>query len=192
MSDTQIKPRSNKRLLAMLLGFTIGMFGFGYALVPLYNVMCKVLGINGKTGGQVSIETSRVHVDKSRTIRVEFLTSVNSNLPWKFHPKVNSVTLHPGEMRLVNFFAENDTDKTMTIQAIPSVAPGIVAKYLKKTECFCFTQQTLKAHESMDMPVLFHLDPAIPKEIHEMTLSYTLFDVTNRNFKKNDNAGKLG
>jgi len=178
-----------RRLITALTLVVIAMFGFGYALVPLYNVLCNVLGINGKTGGAVSAVTGQI--DQSRTIVVEFIANHSASLPWIFRPKIKKINLHPGEMKRISYFAENDSNRTMTIQAIPSVTPGLAARYLKKTECFCFNQQTLKSHESMDMPLLFHIDPDLPKNIHTITLSYTLFDVSRFKAKKKKNAGKI-
>ena len=157
------------------------MFGFGYLMVPLYDVLCDALGINGKTGGQVS--ASVLPIDKSRTITVQFIANNGKNLPWKFYPINKTVKIHPGENKRIAYFAENISGRTMTVQAIPSVTPGLAANYLKKTECFCFNQQTLKNKESMEMPLIFHLDRDIPKNIRVVTLSYTLFDVT-KNAKK--------
>lgn len=174
------KKSAHKRLLVTLVLIGIGMFGFGYAMVPLYNTFCSVLGINGKTGGPVVYNEKNAVVDMTRTITVEFLTTNNESLPWTFHPNKTSIEIHPGEQTKVTFFAKNNADKVMTVQAIPSVTPGIAAKYLKKTECFCFTAQTLKSHDARDMPVLFHLDPKLPKNINTVTLSYTLFDVTGK------------
>ncbi|MCB1828078.1 MAG: cytochrome c oxidase assembly protein, partial [Coxiellaceae bacterium] len=103
-----------------------------------------------------------------------------------------TVRVHPGENKLIAYFAKNTTDETMTVQAIPSVTPGRAAKYLKKTECFCFTQQTMKAHEAMDWPILFHIDNNLPKNIHTITLAYTLFDLTHSTVRiKNKQAGRI-
>lgn len=181
MSAQKAQPNKVRLLLKRLLVVAVLMFGFGYLLVPIYNTMCKQLGINGKTNGAAIVyDSEHAFIDKSRTITVEFLTNKGSALPWDFEPKVHRVKLHPGEMKRVSFFAKNKTGHTMTVQAIPSVTPGIAAKYLKKTECFCFTQQTLDGHEAVDMPLLFHLDPEIPAEVKTLTLSYTMFDVSNR------------
>ncbi len=169
------KQKKNTRLALKLGMAAIGMFGFGYALVPVYNVLCKQLGINGKTANY-SIAND-VTVDESRTIKVEFLTTMNSYLPWEFKPLTHSLEVHPGEDARLSFYAKNNSGRTMTVQAIPSVTPGIAAKHLKKTQCFCFTQQTLKAGESMTMPIIFHLDNELPKDIEELTLSYTLFEI---------------
>ena len=171
MTDT--RTRKNRRLLYWGIGVSIGMFGFGYALVPFYNVMCKALGVNGKTSNMVAV--GQVPVDPSRWVRVEFMTSNNANLPWTFYTETRKVDIHPGANTEIMFHARNNTDHVMTVQAIPSVTPGLAAKYIKKTECFCFTQQTLLAGESIDMPVIFRVDPDLPASVHELTLSYTLF-----------------
>ena len=166
---------SNRRLAIILAIATLAMFGFGYAMVPLYSVLCKTLGLNGKTDSMVAAQSSVV--DLKRTVTIEFIANTNAGLPWDFYPEVKKVELHPGENKLVKFYAKNNSTQTMTVQAIPSVSPGPVAKYLKKTECFCFTQQTFKSHEGRDMPVLFHLDTDFPKEVNTLTLAYTMFDV---------------
>jgi len=183
--------RTNKRLVIKLLSISIGMFAFGYLLVPIYNVMCKTLGINGKTGGPVAYREKGNQIDKNRWVTIEFLATNNTALPWKFYPKIKKIKLHPGELKRVSFYGENTTDHSMIVQAIPSITPGIAAKYMKKTECFCFTQQTLNGHGSMDMPILFHIDRALPKNIHTLTLSYTLFDVTKMKLKAKQNAGRI-
>jgi cytochrome c oxidase assembly protein subunit 11 len=172
--------KKQKRLIKILAMVPFVMFGFGFALVPLYNTLCKALGINGKTS-VVAAEVSKPgSIDKNRWVTVEFMAMNANGVPWKFGPSIKKVKVHPGEMKRLSFYAENFSEKPMVVQAIPSVTPGIAAKYFKKTECFCFTQQQLSAHEAMDMPLLFHLDPELPKEVNTVTLSYTLFDVTNR------------
>lgn len=173
--------KKQRRLLIILCSFVLGMFGFGYAMVPLYSVLCSSLGINGKTGGQVALDDTGI--DETRIITVQFLATTNAYIPWEFRPRVRTIRLHPGENRTVAFFAKNDTDHDMTVQAIPSVTPGLAAKYLKKTECFCFTQQKMKGQEEMDWPLLFHIDRNLPGNIHTITLAYTLFDVTNTRSK---------
>jgi len=169
------KPRSRKKLFIWLGILVVGMFFFAYGLVPLFDVMCKTLGINGKTNTS-SINNTSV-VDKSRTITVQFLATNNESLNWEFRPKIKKIDIHPGANFKLAYFAKNNTNHTMTVQAVPSVTPSLAASHLKKTECFCFNQQTLKAHESMDMPIVFHLDNSLPKNIHEVTLSYTLFAI---------------
>lgn len=173
--------KKNLKWVRTLFFVAIGMFGFGYALVPIYNSLCKALSINGKvTQATEQYTANKTDVDSKRTILVQFVATNNGAVPWAFYPKVQSVRIHPGEIARLAFYAENRTDQTMTVQAIPSVTPGLAAKYLKKTECFCFTQQTLNGHEAMDMPLLFHLDKELPETVKTITLAYTLFDVTNR------------
>lgn len=167
------------------------MFGFGYALVPLYNAMCKTFGINGKPSNMVAKNDHSI--DYSRTITVQFLATRNNYLPWKFEPISKSVKVHPGENKKVSFYAQNETDADMIVQAIPSVSPGLAAKHLKKTECFCFTQQMMRGKQGMPWPLLFHIDRDLPKNIRTVTLSYTLFDITKmaKHLKKNQQAGRI-
>lgn len=169
------------RISWLLAGLAVGMFGFGFLLVPIYNSLCKNLGINGKTNPKaVAYDPAKATIVKDREVFVEFIATNNSGIPWDFYPKTSKLKVHPGEIARLAFYAENKTKHRMTVQAIPSVTPGIAAKYLKKTECFCFAQQTLEGHEGMDMPLLFHLDTDLPPQIKTITLAYTLFDVTGR------------
>jgi cytochrome c oxidase assembly protein subunit 11 len=173
--------KNQAKLLWMLTILVLSMFAFGFALVPIYNSLCKTLGINGKIERKaVLYDAARTKIVANRQVWVEFVATNNSNVPWAFYPKTHKLAVHPGEMARLAFYAENKTDHRMTVQAIPSVTPGLAAKYLKKTECFCFTQQTLEGHEAMEMPLLFHLDADLPANISTITLSYTLFDVTDR------------
>jgi len=172
--------KKHVKLVAVLAFVVLGMFGFGFALVPIYNSLCKALSINGKTNTEaIAYDVSKAKIAMDREVLVEFVATNNSGVPWAFYPKVQKIKVHPGAIVKLAFYAENKTDHTMTVQAVPSVTPGLAAKYLKKTECFCFTQQTLNGHEAMNMPLLFHLDTDLPKNINTVTLSYTLFDVTN-------------
>ncbi|WP_131782033.1 cytochrome c oxidase assembly protein [Legionella gresilensis] len=173
--------KRHTRLTIILSLITLGMFAFGFALVPIYNRLCQTLGINGKVNSQVeAYEATDKTIDKNREITVEFVATNNGSVPWAFYPKTKKIKVHPGEIAKLAFYAENQSNFRMTVQAIPSVTPGIAAKYLKKTECFCFTQQTLNGHEAMNMPLLFHLDTDLPEKVKTITLSYTLYDVTNR------------
>lgn len=175
------KEKQQRKLLLILTLIVLGMFAFGFALVPIYNSLCKTLGINGKTNPQaIAYDVSKAKIATEREVLVEFVATNNSGVPWAFYPKTKKIRVHPGEIVQLAFYAENKTDHQMTVQAIPSVTPGIAAKYLKKTECFCFTQQTLKGHEAMNMPLLFHLDIDLPENVKTVTLAYTLFDVTGR------------
>jgi len=171
---------SNRNVLVKLILLAVGMFGFGFALIPIYNSLCKNFGINGKVQLERQVQSTPAALDTNRILRVEFVATNNSSVPWKFYPKIHSVELHPGEMYKLSFYAENKTNHKMIVQAIPSITPGIAAKYLKKTECFCFAQQSLNGHEAMYMPLLFHVDKDIPKNVNTITLSYTLFDITDR------------
>ena len=166
--------RNNQSIVRKLLLLTVAMFGFGYALVPLYDVFCDITGINGKTGERV--ETSSQVVDKSRLITVQFVASLNENMPWEFTPVVNKIQVHPGESTKIEYRARNKTDFEIIGQAVPSVAPGQAADYFKKTECFCFTEQKLAANEEKLMPVIFTVDSDLPEHIKELTLSYTFFN----------------
>lgn len=170
-----ISKNKKKNMPLILALVAVGMFGFGFALVPLYTLLCNKTGINGKTGGPTAAGNLE-DVDQSRWVTVQFLSTNNANLDWKFYAKTVSVKVHPGENALVYYYAENTSGRKLTIQAIPSVSPGIAAKYIKKTECFCFTQQNFNEGEKREMPVLFHVDKELPKEIHTLTLSYTLFN----------------
>ncbi len=151
------------------------MFGFGFAMVPLYDVFCDITGINGKTGRIEQEAALSQQVDKERLVTVEFLATVNSELPWEFKPMIRKIKVHPGEVTEVNYFARNKTDRLVAGQAIPSLAPGLAAKYFNKTECFCFTRQTLQPGESKEMPLRFVVDPQLPEEIRTVSLSYTFF-----------------
>ncbi len=189
MKEPEVKtPRRRNKFTYVLFIVPFLMFGFCFALVPLYNVFCSAFGINGKTN-TTSIRKADTAISDNRNITIQFLATNNEKLPWSFKPNKVELTLHPGENKRVTYYAKNNSDHTMTIQAIPSVSPGNAAKYLLKTECFCFTQQTLGAHKSMDMPILFHIDPDLPKNIHVITLSYTIFDLAKL---KNPTARKGG
>jgi cytochrome c oxidase assembly protein subunit 11 len=166
----------NARMLGKLLVIAVVMFGFGYGLIPVYKKICEVTGINVlalKDGG--AQEVSNTQVDKTRTVTVEF--DANMHGPWRFRPTVSSVQLHPGEMAQVTYEVVNTQARSISAQAIPSYAPQQAAAYFKKMECFCFKQQTLGPNEARQMPVVFYLDPALPKDVKTITLSYTFFEV---------------
>lgn len=169
--------QKNARLVRKLLFIAIAMFGFGYALVPLYDVLCDITGINGKAAIQSPAEKNYA-IDYSREITVEFVTQLNESTPMVFRAETKKITLHPGEYKTVNFYAENTTNKAMIAQAIPSISPGLAAEYFEKTECFCFTEQKFKAKEGRTMPVRFVVNPKLPKQYKTITLAYTFFDKT--------------
>jgi len=168
---------STRQLIQRLLVLVVAMFAFGFALVPIYDVMCQAFGINGKTAGAYEGAQS---VDESRQVRVQFLATNSADMVWEFHPIADEVTVHPGATQQMLFVAFNPTDKPMTAQAIPSVAPSKAAAYFHKTECFCFTQQVLQPGERIEMPVRFIVDRDLPADVHHLTLAYTLFDITAR------------
>lgn len=172
----------NIRTLKILLIIAGGMFCFTFALVPIYNVFCKVTGLNGKVDFERSASFTRYKdsdLTHSRLITVEFDVNRNRNLHCEFSPAHTAIQMKTGELKFTSYHVKNLTDKTIIIQAIPSITPGKAAKYLKKLECFCFNKQTLKPGESMQLPLRFWLEPEIPTEVKRLTLSYTLFDVTD-------------
>lgn len=175
--------QKNVRLVKILALVVVGMFGFGYALVPLYDVLCDITGINGKTNAQAVKEVA-YQIDKDREIKVEFLTTLNEATPLSFWVQTRMLKVHPGQYYTVNFYAENKTNETRVVRAIDSVSPGLAKDYLKKTVCFCFSQQTFKPHERKIMPVRFVIEPELPAQYKTITLSYTFFDNTELAVKK--------
>lgn len=168
---------ANARTALKLGGCALAMFGFGYALVPMYKIVCDVTGLNGRTGEISAAQAAAITPDPGRTVTVEFDTNVNGTLPWAFEPLQHSIQVHPGQLGSALFVAENDSDRTVVGQAVPNVAPAKASPYFNKTECFCFTQQTLAPRERREMPVRFVVDPQIPREVNTLTLSYTFFEV---------------
>jgi len=153
------------------------MFGFGFALVPLYDVFCDITGLNGKTGRIEATEIDASEIDTSRIIEVRFLANTNTGLPWSFEPVVKKMEVHPGQIYEA-IYRVRSTSKGKTLgQAIPSVSPGLAAAHFNKTECFCFTQQELAGFETRDMPLRFVIGKDIPDKIEQITLSYTFFSL---------------
>ncbi len=184
MAATQTDRPANKRLLGRLAVIAVAMFGFGYALVPMYRAICDALGINvlslaeqrvqnGEWSGRK--DTRNTQVDTSRTITVEFDANVRG--PWQFKPAVRSVQVHPGEMATVMYEFQNVQDRTMAAQAIPSYAPKVASAHFNKLECFCFNEYKLAPGERKQWPVVFVLDPKLPRDVTTITLSYTFFEV---------------
>jgi len=153
------------------------MFGFGFALVPLYDVFCDITGLNGKTGRIEAADIDSSQVDTSRTIEVRFLANTNTGLPWDFQPVVKKMEIHPGQVYEAVFRVRSASDRTTLGQAVPSVSPGLAAQHFNKTECFCFTQQELAGRETRDMPLRFIVDTDISEDIEQITLSYTFFSL---------------
>ena len=169
------RKQANRRVVKRLGIAALLMFGFGFALVPLYDVFCDITGINGKTG-RIELEDALSQtVDADREVTVEFLATVHSDLPWEFRPVVKKIKVHPGEVTEVNYYARNMTNDVVTGQAVPSLAPGLAAKYFSKTECFCFTRQALGPGEAKEMPLRFIVDPELPENVRTVSLSYTFY-----------------
>jgi cytochrome c oxidase assembly protein subunit 11 len=167
--------RDNRRMLTKLAMVAGLMFGFGYALVPMYRSICEALGINVLSSTEKKGAPNSSQVDFSRSITVEF--DANARGPWDFKPAQRSVQVHPGELTTVMYEFRNVQDRTMSAQAIPSYAPTQAAAHFNKVECFCFSQWTLKPGESKQWPVVFVVDPKLPKDVTTITLSYTFFEV---------------
>jgi len=177
MSAAAAVPASNRRMLKKLLVVALGMFGFGFALVPFYNKICEVAGLrNLWQPGEVDSAAANTQVDLTRKVTVEFDSNVRM-LPWTFKPHASSVEIHPGELTQMVYEVRNTLNEPVTGQAVPSYGPRQAALYFRKLECFCFTQQTLAAGEVREMPVVFVVDPALPKDVNTITLSYTFFRV---------------
>ncbi len=169
---------ARKTALRLALAVPV-MFAFAvFVMPPLYDAFCEVTGLGGKPAGRYVNEAPAV--DSERMVKVQFLTTNNGTMPWEFRAPAEAVRLHPGESTRVTFYARNVTQHDMVAQAIPSVAPANAARYLHKTQCFCFNRQPLQAGEAAEMPVVFFVDPELPAAVTTITLSYTLFDVTDR------------
>ncbi len=176
MSGENAVAGKNRRM-AMRLGIVVvAMFGFGYALVPLYDVFCEITGLNGKTG-VVSAQSLDGQVDSSRLVTVEFLSNVNSSLPWQVRPVDKKLRVQPGRVYETRFFAENLSPDVVVGQAVPSVSPNDASLYFNKTECFCFTRQRFEGGESREMVVRFVINTGLPASVSTVTLSYTFFPV---------------
>ena len=177
----------NRRMMTKLGVVALVMFGFGYALVPMYRTICDILGINvlsvseRVTGAGLTAAGARkanTQVDTSRSITVEF--DANARGPWEFKPAVRSVQVHPGEMVTVMYEFRNTQARTMAAQAIPSYAPMSASAHFNKLECFCFSEYILKPGESRQWPVVFYIDPKLPRDVTTITLSYTFFEVAGK------------
>ena len=173
-TEKKLLDLKNKRLVRKLLWIVLGSLMFAFALVPLYNVLCNLTGLNGKTQNSAAL-IQKTKVDNTRWVTVQFTSSVMPGLGWNFYPKKSSVKLHPGQIETVIFVAKNTTNEVVVGQAIPSITPGAAAAHLKKIECFCFVRQTLKPGEEREMPLRFYVSPELPIDVSDMTLSYSFF-----------------
>jgi cytochrome c oxidase assembly protein subunit 11 len=175
---------NNKKVAGKLLLGVVGMFAFGFALVPLYDVLCEVTGLNGKTGGRVDVAEAGLLIEEEREVTVQFIAHQNVEMGWEFRPSVNQMTVRPGEVHTISYRVSNPRQTLMVGQAIPSVAPNAAAAHLSKIECFCFAEQPLQPGETADMALRFFVDPRLPGNITKLTLSYTLYDITERSGAK--------
>jgi cytochrome c oxidase assembly protein subunit 11 len=161
-----------------LVAVAVMMFAFVFVvMVPLYNVLCEALGINGKTSGE-AYTSVQAGVDESRLVSIQFVATNNDGMPWEFGPSVSVMKVHPGAVNDTVFHARNPLAKDMVAQAIPSISPARAVEYFHKTECFCFNQQPLAGGAAAELPLQYIVDRDLPADIHTITLSYTIFDVT--------------
>ena len=170
----------NRRMVGKLVVITVLMFGFGYALVPIYRTICEALGVNVLAraelqGSDAAAAIANSQVDLARTVTIEF--DANARGPWDFKPAQARVDVHPGELATVMYEFRNRQNRTMVAQAFPSYAPSVAMAHFKKLECFCFTEHVLKPGESKQWPVVFVIDRKLPKDVRTITLSYTFFEV---------------
>jgi cytochrome c oxidase assembly protein subunit 11 len=171
------KKRANRKLVTALLLMTAGAFAFGWALVPLYDVLCRAAGI-GNAEAKAGKSVVQESVDPNREVTIEFMAQPASVGSFDFRPKVASMRVHPGKLYDTLFHAENLTRTASVAQAVPSISPTGTAKYFHKTECFCFSPQKFAAGEARDMPVRFIVDPGLPSNVDKLTLAYTIYDTT--------------
>ncbi len=187
------RSRSNRRTALWLGTVVVGMFGFGFAMVPLYDLFCQVTGIQS-LGIRTADTGERRRVNapvKERYVTVKFDTTVNSKLPWEFKPKVRKLRVRVGQTHQAMFSARNLTDADITGQAIPSVVPWQATEFFHKVECFCFTRQKLQARASRDMPLRFSVSPDLPEGINSLTLSYTFMKSSGPEQKPVHSAGTM-
>lgn len=176
-ADPNIR-QQNRKLIIKLAAVLVVMFGFAFALVPLYDLICDVTGLNGKTNTSAAQQTG--DVDQSRMIKVQFMATTSNGMPWDFKPVQKMVEVTPGQSIEVQFFAKNNSANTIVGQAIPSLSPNVAAPHFKKIECFCFQQQELQASEQTHMGLVFYVSPDLPENINTLTLAYTLYNITDQ------------
>lgn len=169
---------TNSTTVLKLSLIVVGMFGFGFAMVPLYDLLCDVTGLGGRTGDQYSYDPAITEVDKSRLVKVNFITNTNDGMPWQFWSDKGGARVHPGELKEATFYVKNTTNRRMVGQAVPSVNPISAAEHFHKTECFCFSSQVLEPGEEMELPLRFIVGAELPKNVQTISLSYALFDIT--------------
>lgn len=172
--EQNTKRQGKQRSFWSLVVMSVAMFGFAFALVPLYDVFCDLTGINGKTANTPTEQSERIVSD--RKVTVEFVAYINPGMQWTFEPQITRIVVNPGETKTIKYAARNLTAMASIGQAVPSVSPGLAARYFNKIECFCFNHQPLEAGESAELPLVFYIDPDLPEDINTLTLAYTLYD----------------
>ncbi len=166
--------QSNLLTMRKLFVVAVAMFGFGFAMIPFYKKICEVTGVNNVLKAD-TVENTQI--DTARFVTIEFDSNLSGKLPWTFRPLQSSVRIHPGEMTTVMYEIRNTADRAVTGQAVPSYGPQLAVQFFKKLECFCFTQQTLQAGETRQMPVVFVIGPGLPDNVNTITLSYSFFEI---------------
>ena len=167
---------ANRRLTKKLLLMVVAATGFAFALVPFYDLLCNVTGLNGKTGTVAQLAPV-AKIDSARWVTVEFTSTVMPGMSWEFRPVQTRMRVHPGEVTTTSYLAKNPTSQTMAGQAVPSVSPGWAAEHFRKVVCFCFQRQELKAGETREMPLVFFVSPDLPANVQEISLSYSMFPI---------------
>lgn len=180
MTDQTTEKKANKKVVRLSAIATVVMFAFAlFVMPPLYELFCDITGIGDRNLEKYEVDVVSA-IDESRTVKVRFITNNAATMPWDFEANVYEIEVHPGEQVETSYFARNRTKKNMVGQAIPEIRPTSANKYFHKTECFCFNQQPLLAGEEADMKLVFIVDRDLPKAVNTITLSYSLFDVTDR------------
>lgn len=177
-SQQETQQQGVTKTIRQTLLIVVGMSMFAFALVPLYDLLCEITGLNGDIE-EYTFDPASLSLDKSRLVKVNFITNTNAGMPWRFWSEKGGVRVHPGELKEVMFYVKNTTDRVMVGQAIPKLLPFAAGDYFHKTECFCFNQQVLQPGEEMEMPMRFIVGRELPQNVQSINLSYALFDVTD-------------
>jgi cytochrome c oxidase assembly protein subunit 11 len=175
MAHVMNQAAANRTLMLKLIVVAVGMFGFGFALAPFYAKLCEAVGLNRIQAADVVPDNTQI--DQTRLVTLRFDANLRDDLPWSFQPLTKTVQVHPGQLVHVMYEVKNASDQPVLGQAIPSYGPQLAARYVKKLDCFCFTQQALKPHETRQMPVVFLIEPGLPADVNTVTLSYTFFKI---------------
>jgi len=190
MSEHTTQTQTHRKLAVKLLLLAVGMFVFAVGVLPpMYDAICDITGLNGKSANEAASAAQAIP-DDERTVTIQFLAHTDPAMPWTFKPNIFKLDVHPGEITKTDFHVYNPTSRLIVGQAIPSISPAQATPYFKKTECFCFTNQTLTGGQEMDMPLIFYVDPELPKSVRTITLSYQLYDITDATDHSNENENK--